>query len=327
MNDAEQGTAGGKPERKHETSDTAAREAGYPDRIAETTIREAWLQASSFLRGRGTEDGESSAEWLLQHLLGMNRSEFFMRWNDRFPEEQRERWTTMLERRAQSEPVQYITGEQEFYGLTFRVTPAVLIPRPETELLVEKMIAAGGKLWPQGHPLVADIGCGSGAISVTIAVKCPEWSVTATDISAEAIGVARFNAESNGVGDRLRLFQGDLLEAYIKERLAINMLISNPPYIESGDIPHLQPEVRLHEPGLALDGGPDGLAFYRRILRQVEELPSPPALIGFEVGQGQARQVAELIRIGGHWDEIEIVPDLAGIERHVIGLPKNLIDS
>ncbi|MDF2661778.1 MAG: prmC [Paenibacillus sp.] len=289
---------------------------------AATTIREACLQASSFLLEQGVQDHNSAAEWLLQHVLGVSRSEFFMRWNEPFPEECRDRWSEVLTRRAKGEPVQYITGEQEFYGLPFRVTPAVLIPRPETELLVERIVAVGRRLWPDGRPLVADIGCGSGAIPVTVAVQCPSWDVTATDISADAVEVARLNAAANGVGDRVRFYGGDLLEPYIRERITIDILVSNPPYIESGDMPHLQPEVREHEPHLALDGGPDGLRFYRRIVEQTGELPSRPAVIGFEVGSGQARQVAELIRESGGWERIEIVNDLAGIERHVIGSPK-----
>lgn len=316
----------GMSERRGEAASAGARSglvaSGASDlrRVAVMTIREAWQQASSFLRERGIEDGPSSAEWLLQHALGMSRSECFMRWSERFPEELRERWEQLLVRRAKGEPVQYIVGEQEFYGLPFRVTSDVLIPRPETELLVEQVIAEGRRLWPGGSPLVADIGCGSGAIAVTVAVKCSSWNVTATDISPAAVEVARGNARLNGVGERVSFYCGDLLEAYIKERLAIDILVSNPPYIESGDLPRLQPEVRLFEPALALDGGTDGLTFYRRILEQVRQLPSPPAVLGFELGQGQARQVAELAREMGLWDEIRIVPDLAGIERHVIGL-------
>ncbi|PYI51117.1 peptide chain release factor N(5)-glutamine methyltransferase [Paenibacillus flagellatus] len=283
------------------------------------TIREACLRASSFLRDCGVDDHASSAEWLLQHALGLDRSDFLMRWGEPFPMERHEAWRRMLERRAQGEPVQYITGEQEFYGLPFRVTPAVLIPRQETELLVEQIVKIGRRMWPNGGPLVADIGCGSGAIPVTIAVQCPGWNVTATDISADAVEVARANAEANGVGDRIRFYTGDLLEAYVRERIRVDILVSNPPYIESADIAGLQREVRLYEPMLALDGGPDGLRFYRRILEQIRELPAPPALIGFELGQGQARAVAELLRIAGHWDDIRIVEDLAGIERHVIG--------
>lgn len=304
------------------TSGIRPPEAAKPVRTPEMTIREAWMQASSFLRGREIEDGESSAEWLLEHVLECTRSELFMRWNEPFPAEMLGRWRRLLERRAAGEPVQYITGEQEFYGLPFRVTPAVLIPRPETELLVEQMVGLGRKRWPGGSPLVADIGSGSGAISVTIAVQCPGWRVTASDISADALDVARCNAVLNGVGERMTFYLGDLLEAYIRHKIAIDVLVSNPPYIETGEIARLQPEVRLHEPVLALDGGPDGLRFYRRIVEQIEELPAPPGLIGFEVGQGQAEKVAELLQTAGHWDEIALIPDLAGILRHVIGSRK-----
>ena len=286
------------------------------------TIREAWQKASSFLRERGTSEPERSAELLLQHALGIGKSEFLLRLNDPFPPEKRESYSALIERRAQGEPVQYITGEQEFYALPFRVTSDVLIPRPETELLVEQIIAAGRKLWPDGNPLVADIGCGSGAIAVAIAVQCPKWRVTATDISLGALEVAKGNAALNGAGERVAFYHGDLLEAYIRNRIAIDILVSNPPYVESGEIPHLMPEVRLHEPALALDGGTDGLDFYRRILRQTEQLVRPPALIGFELGFGQAERVAEMVRSCGFWNEIRIVEDYAGIKRHVIGLQK-----
>ncbi|MDF2720365.1 MAG: SAM-dependent methyltransferase [Paenibacillus sp.] len=286
------------------------------------TIREACLQASSSLRLQGVSDSDTSAEWLMQHVLGVTRSEMFMRWNEPLPEELRERWERMLLRRATGEPVQYITGEQEFYGLPFHVTSAVLIPRPETELLVEAIVEAGTQLWPGGRPLVADIGSGSGAISVTIAVRRPDWRVTATDISEAALAVARENAERNGVADCMQLYQGDLLEVYIREKLPVDILVSNPPYIESAAIPELQSEVRLFEPSLALDGGSDGLQFYRRILQQVDELPYPPALIGFEVGAGQAREVAAWMEQCGHWDSIRMVSDLSGIERHLVGRRK-----
>lgn len=291
---------------------------------APVTVREAYVRASSFLRESGAADPDSSAEWLLQHVLGVSRSELFLRWEEPFPPGRREQWERALLRRSRGEPVQYITGEQEFYGLTFRVTPAVLIPRPETELLVEQMIAAGRRLWPAGTPLAADIGCGSGAIAVTLAARCPGWKVTAVDVSPDALDVARGNARANGVGDRVTFYEGDLLEPYIRKQLPVDILVSNPPYIETGDLPGLQPEVRLYEPVLALDGGPDGLRFYRAILDQVRRLPAMPAVIGFEVGQGQARQVAEWVRECGHWTDVRIIPDWAGIERHVIGFRDTL---
>jgi release factor glutamine methyltransferase len=288
------------------------------------TIREAYLQASSFLERQEVPESSTVTELLLRHLLGWSRTDLFLRWGEPFPAEKREEWSRLLERKASGEPVQYIIGEQEFYGLPFRVTPAVLIPRPETELLVEQIVLLGRSLWPPGGPVpsVADIGTGSGAIPVTIAVQCPDWRVSGTDISADALEVARGNAELNGVADRIAFYQGDLLEPYIRDAIPVDILVSNPPYIETGDIAGLEAQVRCYEPLLALDGGPDGLTFYRRIVDQLERLPAIPRLIGFEVGQGQARDVAAMLERAAHWDEIRIVPDLAGIERHVIGLSK-----
>ena len=290
----------------------------------ETTIREAYMQASSFLRERAVRDAAAAAELLLCHVLNVERSELFMRWDERFPPAKREEWRRLLERKAAGEPVQYLTGEQWFYGLKFHVTPAVLIPRPETELLAEQVMAIGGRMWPEGRPHAVDVGTGSGAIAVVLAARCPSWRVTAIDISAPALAVARANAELNGVGGRVRFLQGDLLKPLLDENAAVDILVSNPPYVESGDIPGLEREVRDFEPRLALDGGPDGLRFYRAILDQTGKLPACPGLIGFEVGMGQAPAVAELVRRHGGWDEVRVIRDYAGIERHVIGLRVNL---
>lgn len=271
------------------------------------------------------------------------------------------------------EPVQYITREQEFYGRAFEVTPDVLIPRPETELLVEAILKYGAELWPDGlatardeaareaegdgqwtaaggeaggvrdeaahsgagrnaarrvsgagaagaaRPLTAvDIGAGSGAISVTLAAEAPAWRVCAGDISPGALAVARRNAQRHGTAVDLRL--GDLLEPFAG--LETDILVSNPPYIPGGDIAGLQREVRDHEPRTALDGGGDGLDPYRRMMEQLPLLPAPPRLVGFELGQGQAEQVAGLLRAAGHWDEIITIDDLAGIPRHVLGIAR-----
>lgn len=224
----------------------------------------------------------------------------------------------MVRRKAAGEPAQYIIGEQEFYGLTFQVNPAVLIPRPETELLVERIALEGDALWPGGAPYAADIGTGSGAIAAALAHLRPAWRVAASDISPDALAVAQDNVRRLGLAVAFK--QGDLLEPFAGEPLDI--VVSNPPYIPAEDIPHLQPEVRDFEPRGALDGGPDGLMPYRAMMAQLALLPRPPRLIGFELGQGQAADVAELLRAAGHWDEIVMVPDLAGIDRHVLGIAR-----
>ncbi|MCU6793007.1 peptide chain release factor N(5)-glutamine methyltransferase [Paenibacillus sp. WQ 127069] len=331
------------------------------------TIREAYVEASSFLLQHGASEAANSAELLLQDLLGLTRSEMLLSWQEPFPQEQEARWRELLARRASGEPVQYILGEQEFYGLPFMVTPAVLIPRPETELLVEQIVLIGKQLWPEmvvglegscvksgvdrdpdldeqpaqggatgevleakhradtegaaaGRPLIADIGAGSGAIAVSLAVQCPQWRVMSSDISPAALAVAQANAERHGVGEQVTFFEGDLLMPYIERGLQLDGVVSNPPYIPEADEVELQPEVRLHEPRSALYGGADGLDLYRRLTAQLAELERLPALVGLEVGMGQADEVAKLLSHAGEWDEIRIIPDLAGIARHVIAI-------
>lgn len=315
-----------------------------------STIREALLKASSLLADQGAADGRRNAELLLQHLLGWDRSRLLLEWNERFPEYQSLEWAKLLRRRCEGEPVQYIIGEQEFYGLPFVVNPDVLIPRPETELLVETIMKLGRELWPEGAvvgaendmqsrsvdnaamkqrldeskpvqsgPIAVDIGTGSGAIAVSLAVLNPSWRVVACDLSPEAIETAAHNAQRNRVGGRVTFCQGDLLEPIIERGMGVDILVSNPPYIPSRDIPGLQREVRDYEPMLALDGGDDGLICYRRMLEQMERLAVVPVLAGFEVGFGQARQVAAMMEKRGWWERVEIVLDYAGIGRHVIG--------
>lgn len=349
------------------------------------SIREAFQEASSFLRGAGVAEPESCAMLLLEHLLGIGRSELLLRWPEPFPAAQEAAWQELLRRKASGEPVQYITQMQEFYGLTFRVTPAVLIPRPETELLVEEALRLGRELWPaerlgagQDHevtakpsaepeesergsggeavssaaarclaaasgseklrpdsegesaaiaaayrPAVADIGVGSGAIAVTLAVNAPDWRIYGSDLSAEALQVARSNAECYEAGRSITFYEGDLLTPFVQRGIRLDMVLSNPPYIPDGDEAGLQPEVRLFEPRTALFGGPDGLELYRRLTSQLKELPALPRVVGLEVGQGQAAAVRELLAAVGRWDEIRIVPDLAGIQRHVLAIRRD----
>ncbi|WP_040952269.1 peptide chain release factor N(5)-glutamine methyltransferase [Gorillibacterium massiliense] len=295
------------------------------------TIREAFAEASSFFAEIGVQEPESNARLLLEHVLGTDRTGLMLRWSELFPVERAASWRAAVTRKGAGEPVQYITGWQEFYGLPFTVTPAVLIPRPETELLVEAIVRHGRRMWPDGgsgangagggerpSPLFADIGTGSGAIAITAAGLCPAWRFAAVDISPAALAVARENAVRNGVGERIRWMEGDLLLPLTAAEVAPDILVSNPPYIPTADLAALQPEVRVHEPRTALDGGPDGLGPYRRMAEQMAGLAAWPRLVGFETGMGQARDVAAMLERLGRWDWIEIVPDLAGIERHVL---------
>ncbi|MDI4650232.1 peptide chain release factor N(5)-glutamine methyltransferase [Cohnella hashimotonis] len=303
------------------------------------TYGEVWKAGARRLAQAGIDEteAEAGAELLILHVLGIGKAELLRDLREPFPEAKRRAWETMLARRAAGEPAQYVTGEQYFYGRRFAVTPAVLIPRPETELLAEAVlegadrIEAARKAAQAGTARsgaremelrVLDVGTGSGALAVTLKLERPGWQVTASDLSPEALDVAAGNASA--LGASVRFVQGDLLAPFLAggalagER--IDILVSNPPYIPSSDLPGLQAEVREHEPHLALDGGPDGLAPYRRMAEQLSGLAELPAMVAWEVGIHQAEQAASLLREAAAWDEIRIVRDYAGIDRHVLAL-------
>ncbi len=285
------------------------------------TIREAYARASSFLHERRVEDSGRNAELLLQHLLQVPRSRMLACWSDPFPEELEEAWERLLMRRAAGEPLQYIVGEQEFYGLPFEVGPSVLIPRPETELLVEQVLQKADRLFGEGTPVrAADIGTGSGCIAVTLAKLRPSWRVTAVDLSPAALEVAKRNAKRNDAA--VRFLEGSWLDPLLDEGEPLDVLVSNPPYIPGGELPLLQREVREYEPHSALDGGADGMDPYRTMAEQARLGPVVPRLVAFEVGIRQAESVRDMLRQTGLWSEDEIVPDLAGIPRHVLAWRK-----
>lgn len=301
------------------------------------TIRETRDRAAAWLEAQAVEDGRSQAERLLMHVLGLERAALLLAWHDPFPSEKGEAWTALVRRRGAGEPLQYLIGEEWFYGRPFTVTPAVLIPRPETELLVEAVLEAADRLWPSAAadasaaaPAVVDVGTGSGAIAVTLAAQRHAWRVCASDLSPDALAVARANAARHGVAGRLAFAQGDLLAPFIASgrggaavdgaEARIDVLVSNPPYIPSADMPGLQREVRDYEPHLALEGGADGMEPYRRMLEQLPLLPAMPRIVAFELGMGQPRIVAERMRELGAWDDIRIITDYGGIERHIIAV-------
>lgn len=305
--------------------------------IPPMTIREARDRAAAWMEEQGVEDGRSQADRLLQHVLGIERAELLMAWRDPFPVEKGAEWSALIRRRGAGEPLQYLIGEEWFYGRPFTVTPAVLIPRPETELLVEAVLEAAGRFWPPAAagagaaaPTVVDVGTGSGAIAVTLAAQRHDWRVIASDLSPDALEVARANASRHEAAGRIAFAQGDLLAPLIAsgrggtavdgEGTRVDVLVSNPPYIPSADMPGLQREVRDYEPHLALEGGADGLDPYRRMLEQLPLLPAMPRVVAFELGMGQPRIVAELMCEMGDWDDIRIITDFGGIERHVVAV-------
>ena len=244
---------------------------------------------------------------LLMHTLQISRATLIAHPERTLDREQQAAYQRLLERRLRFEPIQYILGETEFYGLTLRVTPAVLIPRPETELLVESVIA---RLEKQTQLQIADIGTGSGAIAIALAHSLPLY-VTAIDLSLEALTIARENAQTHHLADRITFLESDLLSALQPETL-FDAIVSNPPYVPQTDAPTLHPQVRDHEPVQALFAGPDGLAIYQRLLPQALAHLKPNGLLALEIGHGQRDAIAALL---ADWHEVEFLPDLQQIPR------------
>lgn len=278
------------------------------------TIKEALNRASFQLGAGGLDAPRREAEALLCACLDVPLAYLYAHGNEIIPKEKLDRYFNWTSRRARGEPYAYLCGQREFLGRLFFVTPDVLIPRPETELLVE---AVAAELAGIPSPRVLDVGTGSGIIAVSLACLLPGARVTAVDLSAPALAVAARNASRHGVASRVKFLQGDFYAplAGLSERFTA--VVSNPPYIRTADIPGLLRDVRDYEPLLALDGGPDGLAAYRRLTGELDLFACRPQLLAFEVGEGQAPAVTAFCRSAGY-GKTRLVKDLAGIERVVL---------
>lgn len=261
------------------------------------------------------------SELLYCYIANINRSEIFLRGKDEVSENVKSRFFELIGERTKHIPLQHITGRQNFMGLDFRVSSDVLIPRPETELLVEMAISEinslqkGKKSVKKERFFVLDLCTGSGAIgiSVTKLADCEKIEVTCTDISEKALEVAKLNSDSIGV--EVEFSQGDLFEAVAEKRKTFDMILSNPPYIESNVIPHLQEEVLCHEPILALDGGKDGLDLYRKIIAEAPKFLNPNGILIMEIGYNQKEALISLIKNNGNYEESRSIQDLAGKDR------------
>jgi len=271
-----------------------------------TTIREALKEGASQLHS--APNAGRDAELLLMRALGKERAWLLTHPEDPIAPSQLAQYKTWINRRQKQEPIQYILGEQEFYGLVFHVTRDVLIPRPETEHLVE---AALERL-PGNTPLrIADIGTGSGAIAIALAHKLPQAKITALDISKAALAVAKENAARHNVAERIDFRESDLLEAAQGEMF--DAIVSNPPYVATTE--ELEPQVREYEPQTALYAGETGLDIYRRLIPQAKAALKPEGWLLMEIGHGQSKALAELLH---GWANPEFVDDLQGIPRVAI---------
>jgi len=284
------------------------------------SIGELARQGTVRLLRAGIEQAGLETGWLLEHAL--RRPTLELRLNDAqmVEGEGLRRAEALLARRANREPLQYLLGTQEFCGLEFEVEPGVLIPRPETEGLVEAAFRCAGIQPAAGRrPIVADVGTGSGCIAVSLAHRLPLAVLYATDCSVEALRVARRNAERHGVAGQVTFAEGDLLKPLEACGLSgrVDLVVSNPPYVAERDWNALQPEVRLFEPRIALAGGDDGLAIYRRLVQEAAGLLSTAGWLIMEVGQGQVESVRMLLDATKQYGIVDVRPDQAGIDRVV----------
>jgi len=281
------------------------------------TIREALNWAVGELSAGGVEEPHQEAELLLRHYAGLPRAALYAPGDRPLSEAVWTAWQAAVAERRKRRPLAYVLGTWEFMGLEFQVDERVLVPRPETEVLVEEVLA---RLDRDRQPLtVVDVGTGCGAMAVSLAVSLPTARVWATDLSEDALTLARANAARLGVADRITFVAGDLLEPLAGWELwgRVDAFVANLPYIPSDVIDGLQPEVSRYEPRLALDGGPEGLAVLRRFLPQVPRYLADGGFAACEIGDGQAGRVVSLAEASGLRVE-EVIRDFGGIERIVL---------
>ena len=332
-------------------SGAGARMKASPYRNAPTTnetaqprdysVRSALHEGIARLRDGKVPSFTLAAELLLLHVLGRNRTSLYSHPEDAVSDEDAQRFLTLLERRLAGEPTQHLTGKQEFWGLEFEVTPEVLIPRPETEHVIEvalerlalRELRAERPNKSDGSGLhIADVGTGSACIAVALAKELPAAKIWAVDISAAALGVARRNAERNGVADRVEFVESNLLErlqnpdtlaqhAAPVQRTAtrrpvpsFDLIVSNPPYVGRREAASLAREVRDHEPELALYGGEEGYELYGEIIRQSAEHLKPGGILVLELGHNSLATVEPLLD-AAQWTNVGVANDLAGIPR------------
>jgi release factor glutamine methyltransferase len=306
-----------------------------------TNIRAALSEGMAQLRAAQIPSHALATELLLMHALGRDRAWMYSHPEESLDPTAAQKFLALLARRAAGEPVQYLTGKQEFWGLEFEVTPAVLIPRPETEHVMEVALARLGERGikihmdtgaPREKLRVADVGTGSGCLAVALAWELPHAAVFATDISAPALEIARRNATRHGVADRIHFLQGDLLAglescdrnsvgarhvvpASAQHVSQFDLIVSNPPYIARHDAALLQREVRDHEPHAALFGGPTGIEMYQRLIDQARDLLRDRGILVLELGFDSAAYVRKLLDAQHGWTHVAITMDLARIPR------------
>ena len=279
------------------------------------TIAETLKLASKQLREASVANDLLDAQTLLAEALGKDRTYLIVNFNEQLSDELLAAYQSLIARRASGEPLQYITGHQQFFGLEFEVTPAVLIPRPETELIVEEVIRLVD-VHKIAKPVIVDVGTGSGCIAIALARELEDAKVTAVDISETALEIARRNAAKHELADRVRFVNSDLLAAFPEIQFA-DFILSNPPYVAVHELPTLQREVRDWEPHTALTDNADGLSFYRRLLNETPIRLKPGGFLICELGFGQSETVSAMAD-SQVWSEVRLLDDLQSIPRTLV---------
>lgn len=279
------------------------------------TASEALVWTFGELSRNGVPFARDESEFILMHVLRCKRSELFLNARRELTDEEEQALARAVERRTGREPSQYIFGEAEFLGRTFKVTRDVLIPRPETELLVEEALKEAISI-KDGRVTVVDLCTGSGCIGISVAAGLKDCDVIATDISERALAIAKENSIRLGTAEKVRFGLGDLFGP-VPETLKgrIDMVLSNPPYIDEKDMASLEPEVKDFEPVQALSGGTDGMDIIKRVLQDSPEWLRPGGLLLMEIGYDQSAAVTSLASASARFSDIEIVKDYAGIGR------------
>lgn len=283
------------------------------------TVTEILNWSTNCLKDHQIENPRLNAELLLAHALNLSREELYVHLHSQGKKEEKEILEKLIGRRISGEPLQYILGHQEFWATDFRVDRRVLIPRLETELLVEQTLSILSETPFESTPFVLEIGTGSGAIAISLAKEMRNIFLVTIDISRDALLLAKENAESSSVLHQIQFVNGNLFDPFrhLREGEPFDLILSNPPYIPFPEIQGLAKEVRDYEPIIAIDGGEDGLTFHRAIISKAPFYLKKGGWLLFEVGQGQAEKVSEMIEKRGAFLDSQRVQDLSGIERVV----------
>ncbi len=284
----------------------------------DNTIRNSLKLAIEILKKSEIEFPEINADTLLAYVLSCDRTKLYTNPDDVIDDADFVRYKELISRRSHHVPLQYITQRVEFMSLDFAVDERVLIPRPETEILIETVLhKAQSNDFPDKSIIILEIGTGSGNIAVSLAKYLSTAEVYTSDISLDALSLAKENIQRHEVADKVHLLHGDFFDVFSKyaEKERIDFIVSNPPYVSESEWAELEPEVKDHEPLQALVGGEDGLSFYRRIIQDAIDWLKPGGHLVVEAGETQANSIIKLMQNGLHYCDIEIIKDLQGIER------------